>query len=215
MTRRRSAGSIDLWMRPRFKSLLVMLVTNAPLRCRCSATRLTLTSPSSASRCRIEINVEYSTPSRPMRAACCNLVTRILPFSAPGASRRGCVPSVASVPDASAAPVAPSNLPVPPSRPPATPCRSSPPVARSIPPAPGRPDLELARLGAVAERHPRSHARPVPLRGAREPPTSEPGSLTQTALVRPFADFSGLGVLGVVVPKPVVKTKARKAAKSR
>ncbi len=28
--------------------------------------------------------------------------------------------------------------------------------------------------------------------------TSQPGSLTQTGLVRPFADFSGLGVVGVV-----------------
>jgi len=31
--------------------------------------------------------------------------------------------------------------------------------------------------------------------------TSQPGALTQTALVKPFADFSGLGVLGVVVSK--------------
>jgi rod shape-determining protein MreC len=31
--------------------------------------------------------------------------------------------------------------------------------------------------------------------------TSQPGSLTQTALVKPFVDFSGLGVLGVVVSK--------------
>lgn len=31
--------------------------------------------------------------------------------------------------------------------------------------------------------------------------TSQPGSLTQTALVQPFVDFSGLGVLGVVVSR--------------
>lgn len=31
--------------------------------------------------------------------------------------------------------------------------------------------------------------------------TSKPGALTQTALVRPFADFTGLGVLGVVISR--------------
>ena len=31
--------------------------------------------------------------------------------------------------------------------------------------------------------------------------TSQPGALTQTALVQPFADFTGLGVVGVVVSK--------------
>jgi len=31
--------------------------------------------------------------------------------------------------------------------------------------------------------------------------TTEPGSLTPTALVKPFADFTGLGVLGVVTSK--------------
>jgi rod shape-determining protein MreC len=31
--------------------------------------------------------------------------------------------------------------------------------------------------------------------------TSQPGSLTQTALVKPFADFAGLGVVGVVVSR--------------
>jgi rod shape-determining protein MreC len=34
--------------------------------------------------------------------------------------------------------------------------------------------------------------------------TSQPGSLTQTALVTPFADFSGLGVVGVVIAPPRV-----------
>jgi rod shape-determining protein MreC len=32
--------------------------------------------------------------------------------------------------------------------------------------------------------------------------TSQPGSLTQTVLVTPFADFSGLGVVGVVIAAP-------------
>jgi rod shape-determining protein MreC len=32
--------------------------------------------------------------------------------------------------------------------------------------------------------------------------TSQPGSLTQTALVTPFADFTGLGVVGVVIAPP-------------
>jgi rod shape-determining protein MreC len=32
--------------------------------------------------------------------------------------------------------------------------------------------------------------------------TSEPGSLTQTALVTPFADFTGVGVVGVVIAPP-------------
>jgi len=31
--------------------------------------------------------------------------------------------------------------------------------------------------------------------------TTKPGSLTPTALVRPFVDFTGLGVVGVVVSK--------------
>ena len=31
--------------------------------------------------------------------------------------------------------------------------------------------------------------------------TTEPGSLTPTALVKPFVDFTGLGVLGVVISK--------------
>ncbi len=31
--------------------------------------------------------------------------------------------------------------------------------------------------------------------------TTQPGSLTPTALVTPFADFTGLGVLGVVISK--------------
>jgi rod shape-determining protein MreC len=39
--------------------------------------------------------------------------------------------------------------------------------------------------------------------------TSQPGALTQSALVRPFADFSGLGVVGVVVGPPPVKAKAK------
>jgi len=31
--------------------------------------------------------------------------------------------------------------------------------------------------------------------------TTQPGSLAPTALVKPFADFTGLGVIGVVVSK--------------
>jgi rod shape-determining protein MreC len=31
--------------------------------------------------------------------------------------------------------------------------------------------------------------------------TTQPGSLTPTAVVKPFADFTGLGVVGVVVSK--------------
>lgn len=34
--------------------------------------------------------------------------------------------------------------------------------------------------------------------------TSQPGALTKTALVTPFADFSGLGVVGVVIAPPRV-----------
>jgi rod shape-determining protein MreC len=50
--------------------------------------------------------------------------------------------------------------------------------------------------------------------------TSQPGALTQSALVRPFADFSGLGVVGVLIPQPAPQApqaakpgKARKAAR--
>jgi hypothetical protein len=32
--------------------------------------------------------------------------------------------------------------------------------------------------------------------------TASPGSLTQTALVRPFVDFTALGVVGIVVQVP-------------
>ncbi len=45
--------------------------------------------------------------------------------------------------------------------------------------------------------------------------TSEPGALTQSALIRPFADFSGLGVVGVVVPQPPAKANANSKAKAR
>ena len=43
--------------------------------------------------------------------------------------------------------------------------------------------------------------------------TSQPGALTQSALVRPFADFSGLGIVGVLIPSPAKPAKARKAAR--
>lgn len=39
--------------------------------------------------------------------------------------------------------------------------------------------------------------------------TSQPGSLTQSALVQPYADFSGLGVLGVVVRPAKANAKAK------
>jgi rod shape-determining protein MreC len=32
--------------------------------------------------------------------------------------------------------------------------------------------------------------------------TSAPGALTQTALITPFTDFTGIGVVGVVVAPP-------------
>jgi rod shape-determining protein MreC len=32
--------------------------------------------------------------------------------------------------------------------------------------------------------------------------TSNPGSLTQTALITPYADFTGIGVVGVVIAPP-------------
>lgn len=39
--------------------------------------------------------------------------------------------------------------------------------------------------------------------------TSQPGSLTQSALVQPYADFSGLGVLGVVAGPAKANAKAK------
>jgi rod shape-determining protein MreC len=42
--------------------------------------------------------------------------------------------------------------------------------------------------------------------------TSQPGALTQTALVQPYVDFSGLGVVGVAVPQSGNATTGKAAA---
>jgi rod shape-determining protein MreC len=42
--------------------------------------------------------------------------------------------------------------------------------------------------------------------------TSQPGALTQTALVQPYVDFSGLGVVGVAVPQQSGNAAKGKAA---
>ncbi len=88
----------------------------------------------------------------------------------------------------------------------------------------GTDELRLTLFSATAALHPgetlvtfgsvggRPYVAGVPV-GAVVSVTSQPGSLTQTALVRPFADFSGLGVLGVVVPPAAKPAKAAKAKK--
>lgn len=60
-----------------------------------------------------------------------------------------------------------------------------------------RPGQTLTTFGSVGGR-PYAPGLPV---GRVTRVTSQPGGLTQTALVTPFADFSGLGVLGVVVSR--------------
>lgn len=57
-----------------------------------------------------------------------------------------------------------------------------------------RPGDQLVTFGSVGGR---PYVAGVPV-GTVQKVTSQPGSLTQTALVKPFADFTGLGVLGVV-----------------
>jgi rod shape-determining protein MreC len=60
-----------------------------------------------------------------------------------------------------------------------------------------KPGQELVTFGSVGGR---PYVPGVPIgRVARV--TTQPGSLTPTALVTPFADFTGLGVLGVVISK--------------
>jgi rod shape-determining protein MreC len=61
-----------------------------------------------------------------------------------------------------------------------------------------RPGSALVTFGSVSGR---PYVAGVPV-GTVTSVTSQPGSLTQTALVKPFADFTGLGVVGVVVAPP-------------
>jgi rod shape-determining protein MreC len=60
-----------------------------------------------------------------------------------------------------------------------------------------KPGQELVTFGSVGGR---PYVPGVPV-GTVTTVTTEPGSLTPTALVQPFADFTGLGVLGVVISK--------------
>jgi rod shape-determining protein MreC len=60
-----------------------------------------------------------------------------------------------------------------------------------------KPGQELVTFGSVGGR---PYVPGIPI-GRVSRVTTEPGSLTPTALVTPFADFTGLGVLGVVVSK--------------
>lgn len=60
-----------------------------------------------------------------------------------------------------------------------------------------RPGEELVTFGSVGGR---PYVPGVPV-GQVLTVTSQPGSLTQTALVKPFADFTGLGVVGVVISR--------------
>ena len=58
-----------------------------------------------------------------------------------------------------------------------------------------RPGQELVTFGSVGGR---PYVPGVPV-GTVATVTTQPGSLTPTAVVKPFADFTGLGVVGVVV----------------
>ena len=60
-----------------------------------------------------------------------------------------------------------------------------------------QPGQELVTFGSVGGR---PYVPGVPV-GIVSAVTTQPGSLTPTALVKPFADFTGLGVVGVVVSK--------------
>lgn len=60
-----------------------------------------------------------------------------------------------------------------------------------------KPGQELVTFGSVGGR---PYVPGIPI-GRIIKVTTQPGSLTPTALVTPFADFTGLGVLGVVVSK--------------
>ena len=59
------------------------------------------------------------------------------------------------------------------------------------------PGQELVTFGSVGGR---PYVPGVPV-GTVSTVTTQPGSLTPTAVVKPFADFTGLGVVGVVVSK--------------
>jgi rod shape-determining protein MreC len=63
-----------------------------------------------------------------------------------------------------------------------------------------RPGDALVTFGSVGSR---PYVAGVPV-GTVASVTSQPGALTQTALVTPFADFSGLGIVGVVIAPPRV-----------
>jgi rod shape-determining protein MreC len=60
-----------------------------------------------------------------------------------------------------------------------------------------KPGQELVTFGSVAGR---PYVPGVPV-GTVSTVTTQPGSLAPTALVKPFADFTGLGVVGVVVSR--------------
>ena len=60
-----------------------------------------------------------------------------------------------------------------------------------------KPGEELVTFGSVGGR---PYVPGIPI-GTITTVTTEPGSLTPTALVKPFVDFTGLGVLGVVISK--------------
>jgi rod shape-determining protein MreC len=60
-----------------------------------------------------------------------------------------------------------------------------------------KPGQQLVTFGSVGGR---PYVPGVPV-GTVSTVTSQPGALTPTALVKPFADFTGLGVVGVVVSK--------------
>ncbi len=60
-----------------------------------------------------------------------------------------------------------------------------------------KPGQELVTFGSVGGR---PYVPGIPI-GRISKVTTQPGSLTPTALVTPFADFTGLGVLGVVISK--------------
>lgn len=62
------------------------------------------------------------------------------------------------------------------------------------------PGEEMVTFGSVGGR---PYVPGVPV-GYVQSVTSQPGSLTQTALITPFADFTGLGVVGVVIAPPRV-----------